>query len=95
MNNTLYVPTWLFVNSTSYLNLTKNVYFVSFSAFPISHTMHVFNHSMVGLMINPVYGPISQQPGPIKMHQATRYLWSYIRNYNRIHYQCLYTSPIP
>ena len=50
---------------------------------------------MAGLTINPVYGPISQQPGPIKMHQATRYPWSYIRNYNRIHYQCSYTSPIP
>ena len=60
----------------------------------------IFHHShikpcMVGLMINPVDGPIAQQPGPIKMHQVTRYLWSYIRNYNRINYQCLYTSPIP
>ena len=69
--------------------------FVSFSVFPVAHTMRVFNHTMVGLMINPVNGPISQQPGPIKMRQATRYLWNYIRNYNRIHYQCLYTSPIP
>ena len=33
--------------------------------------------------------------GPIKMRQATRYLWSYIHNYNRIHYKCSYTSPIP
>ena len=95
MNNTLYVPTWLYVTSTTYLNLTKNVYSVSFSTFPVSHTMHVFNRTMVGLVINPVYGPISQQPGPIKICQATRYLWSYIHNYNRIHYQCLYTSPIP
>ena len=79
----LYVPTWLYVNSTTYLNLTKNVYFVSFSALPVMHTMQVCNHTMVGLVINPVYGPISQQPGPIKMHQATRYLWSYICNYNR------------
>ena len=85
MNNTLYVPTWLYVNSTAYLDLTKNVYFVSFSTFPVSHTIHVFNHTMVGLVINPVYGPISQQPGPIKMRQVTRHLWSYIRNYNRIH----------
>ena len=94
MNNTFYVPTWLYIKSTTYLNLTKNVYFISFSAFPDAHTMHIFNHTMVRLMINPVYGPISQQPGPIKMCQATRYPCSYIRNYNRIHYQCLYTSPI-
>ena len=73
----------------------KNVYAVTFFAFPGSHTIHVFNHIKVGLVIDPVDGPISQQPGPIKMRQVTRYLWSYIRNYNRIHYQCLYTSPIP
>ena len=60
---------------------------MSFSAFPVSHTMHVFNHTMVDLVINPVYGLISQQPGPIKMRQATRYLWSYICNYNRIYLQ--------
>ena len=59
----------------------KNVLFVSFFIFPVAHIMHVFNHTMVGLVINPVYRPISQQPGPIKMRQATRYLWSYIRNY--------------
>ena len=86
MNNMLYVPTWLYIISSTYLNLTK-----SFFAFPVAHIIHVFNHIMVGLMINPVYGPISQQPGPIKMRQATRYLWSYIRNYNPIHYECLYT----
>ena len=73
----------------------KIVHFVSFFTFPVAHIMHVSNHTVVGLVINPVYRPISQQPGPIKMHQATRYLWSYIHNYNRIHYQCLYTSPIP
>ena len=86
MTNTLHVPTWLYVNLTTYLDLMKNVYSMSFSAFPVSLTLHVFNHTMVGLVINPVYGLISQQPGPIKMRQATRYLWSYIRNYNRIHY---------
>ena len=59
MNNMLYVPTWLYINSTTYLNPMKNVYSVSFSAFPVSHTMRVFNHTMVGLVINPVYGPIS------------------------------------
>ena len=58
MNNTLYVPTWLYVVSSTYLNLTK-----LFFTFPIAHIIHVFNHNMVGLMIN---GPISQQPGPIK-----------------------------
>ena len=89
------MPTWLYVISSTYLNLMKIVHFVSFFAFPVACITHVFNHTMVGLMINPVYGPISQQPGPIKICQATRYLWSYIRNYNRIHYQCLYTSPIP
>ena len=41
---------------------------------------------MVGLLINPVSGLIAQQPGPIKMRQVTRCHWSYIRNYNRIHY---------
>ena len=60
-----------------------------FSTFPVSPTMHVLNHNMAGLTINPVYRPISQQPGPIKMRQATRYPWSYIRNYNRIHYHLL------
>ena len=80
------MPTWLYVNSTTYLNLMKNVYSVSFFASPVLHTMHIFNHTMVGLVINPVYWLISQQPGPIKMRQATRYPWSYIRNYNRIHY---------
>ena len=54
------MPTWLYVNSTTYLTLTKNVYSVSFSAFPVSQTMHVFNHTMVGLVLSPVYGPISQ-----------------------------------
>ena len=44
------------------------------------------NRHMVGLIINPVCGLISQQPGPIKMRQVTRCHWSYIRNYNRIHY---------
>ena len=73
----------------------KNVYSVTFSAFPGSHNIRIFNHIKVGLVINPVDGPISQRPGPIKMHQVTRFLWSYIRNYNRIHYQCSYTSPIP
>ena len=77
------------------LSLTKDDYFASFFAFPVAHTMHILNHNMAGLTINPVYRPISQQPGPIKMHQATRYPWSYIRNYNWIHYQCSYTSPIP
>ena len=66
-----------------------------FFAFPVAHIMHESNHIMAGLVTNPVYGPISQQPGPIKMCQATRYPWSYIRNYNRTHYQCSYTSPIP
>ena len=66
-----------------------------FFTFPVACCMHVFSLNMAGLTINPVYGFISQQPGPIKMRQATRYPWSYIRNYNRIHYQCSYTSPIP
>ena len=57
-----------------------------FAMFPVSLSLHVFNHIMVGLVINPVHGPISQQPGPIKMCQATKYPWSYIRNYNQIHY---------
>ena len=77
------------------LNLTKDDYFASFFAFPVGHAMHVLNHNMAGLTINPVYGPISQQPGLIKMRQATRYPWSYIHNYNWIHYQYSYTSPIP
>ena len=89
------MPTWLYINSTTYLKPNENVHLVSFSTFPVAHIMHVSNHSMVGLVKNPVYGHISQQPGPIKMHQTTRYLWSYIRNYSRIHYQCLYTSLIP
>ena len=66
-----------------------------FFTFPVACSMHVFSLNMAGLTINPVYGFISQQPGPIKMRQATRYPWSYIRNYNRIHYQCSFTSPIP
>ena len=77
------------------LSLTKDDYVASLFAFPFAHTMHVLNHNMAGLMINPVYRPITQQPGPIKMCQATRYPWSYIRSYNWIHYQCSYTSPIP
>ena len=60
------MPTWLYVNSTTYFNLTKNVYSVSFFTFPVSHTMHVFNHTMVGLVINPVYGPISHNLGQLK-----------------------------
>ena len=68
---------------------------MSFFTFPVASSVHVLNHNIAGLTINPVYGLISQQPGPIKMCQATRYPWSYIRNYNRIHYQCSYTSPIP
>ena len=57
-----------------------------FPHFLLRTSSHVFNRPMVGLVINPVYWLISQQPGPIKMRQATRYLWSYIRNYNRIHH---------
>ena len=86
INIMLYVPTVVVRYFNNILNLTKNVYTVTFSAFPGSHTIHVFNHIKVGLVIDPVDGPISQQPGPIKMHRVTRYLWSYIRNYNRIHY---------
>ena len=82
MNNTLSVPTWLYIDTATSWILTKNVCFISFSSFALFPTIHVFNPSMVGLMINPVYGPIAQQPGPIKMRQVTRYLWSYIRNYN-------------
>ena len=87
------LPGYMSVNNI--LNLMKDDYFASFFTFPVVHTMHILNRNMGGLMINPVYGPISQQPGPIKMHQATRYPWSYIRNYNGIHYQCSYTSLIP
>ena len=57
-----------------------------FFTFPVACSMLVFSLNMAGLTINPVYGLISQQPGPIKMRQATWYPWSYIRNYNRIHY---------
>ena len=66
--------------------IDPNENFSIFRIFLLRTSLHVFNHLMVGLMINPVYWLISQQPGPIKMHQATRYHWSYIRNYNRIHY---------
>ena len=90
MSNTLYVPTWLYINQ-HHLKPNENEFF----AFPVACAVPVFNHNMAGLTINPVYRPISQQPGPMKMHQATRYPWSYIRNYNQIHYQCSYTSPIP
>ena len=44
----------------SILSLMKDDYFVSFYAFRVAHTMHILNPNMVGLMINPVYGPISQ-----------------------------------
>ena len=71
--------------STTYLILTKMCHF---SAFHNVAVAYMCNHPMVGLVINPVYWLMAQQPGPIKMRQATRYLWSYIRNYNRIHYQC-------
>ena len=50
------------------------------------HLRAYCNRLMVGLLINPVSWLISQQPGPIKMRQATRYHWTYIRNYNRIHH---------
>ena len=51
-----------------------------FSTFPVACTMHIFNHNMAGLMINPVYGLISQQPAPMKMCQATRYPWISLMN---------------
>ena len=57
-----------------------------FCVFLLHISLHVLNRIMVGLMINPVFWLITQQPGPIKMRQVTRYHWSYIRNYNRIHY---------
>ena len=41
------------------LNLTENVYTVTFSAFPCGPSIHIFNHIKVGLVINPVDGPIS------------------------------------
>ena len=84
-----------YISIINILSLTKDDYVASLFAFPVAHTMHVLNHNMAGLTINPVDRPITQQPGPIKMRQATRYPWSYIRNYNRIHYQCSHTSPIP
>ena len=81
--NTLYLPTWLIHYFDNLVNPNENV---AFSVSPLYTFLHVCNRTMVGLVINPVYWLISQQPGPIQMHQATRYHWSYIRNYNRIHY---------
>ena len=81
--NTLYVPTWLIRYFNNLINPNENV---AFSVSPLCTFLRVCNRPMVGLVINSVYLLISQQPGPIKMCQATRYLWSYIRNYNRIHY---------
>ena len=57
-----------------------------FRVFLLHTSSRVLNHLMVGLLINPVSWLITQQPGPIKMRQVTRYHWSYIHNYNRIHY---------
>ena len=88
------MPTWLYVNR-QHINLTKYDCLYHFSRFLLQCSIHVFSLNMAGLTINPVYRLISQQPGPIKMHQATRYPWSYICNYNRINYQCSYTSQIP
>ena len=58
INIMLYVPTWLYAISTT-LNLTETVYTMTFSAFPCAHSIHVFNHIKVGLVIDPVDGPIS------------------------------------
>ena len=81
--NTLYVPTWLIHYFDNIINPNENI---AFSVSPLCTFLRVCNLTMVGLVINPVYWLISQQPGPIKMRQATRYHLSYIRNYNRIHY---------
>ena len=43
------------------------MFHIIFLIWPLFFTIYVFNPSMVGLVINPVYGPIEQQPGPIKM----------------------------
>ena len=51
MNNTLYMPAWLYVISSIYLNLTK-----SFFPFPVAHIVHVSYHIMVGLMITMYTG---------------------------------------
>ena len=66
MNNTFYVPTWLYVNSTTYLNLTKMYIPCHFSTFSVSLSLHVFNHTMVGLVINPVYGLSHSNLGQLK-----------------------------
>ena len=89
----LSVPTWLYVIQ-QHNNLTKFDCLDHFPHFLLHCSIHVLP-SMVGLTINPVFRLISQQPGPIKMCQATRHPWSYICNYNQINYQCSYTSPIP
>ena len=61
MNNTLYMPTWLYVISSTYLNLTK-----SFFTFPVAHIIHVFNHIMVGLMITLYMGLSHSNLGQLK-----------------------------
>ena len=60
------MPTWLYVNSTTYLILTKNIHFRVIFRIPVAHIMHVFNHIMVGLVINPVYGLFHSNLGQLK-----------------------------
>ena len=72
------LPTW-FIHSVGNLFLSQRKCRI-FRVF-LLHTC--INRHMVGLIINPVCGLITQQPGPIKMRQVTRCHWSYIRNYNR------------
>ena len=44
----------------------KNVHFISFFTFPVAHIMHVSNHTMVGLVINPVSGLSHSSLGQLK-----------------------------
>ena len=42
------------------------MYTVTFSAFPCGHSIHVFNHIKVGLVIDPVDGPSHSNLGQLK-----------------------------
>ena len=69
------MPTWLIRYFDNLINPNENV---AFSVSPLCTFVRVCNRPMVGLVINPVYWLISQQPGPIKKssgHQVSLELY--------------------
>ena len=61
--NTLYVPTWLIRYFDNIINPNENV---AFSVSPLCTFLRVYNLTMVGLVINPVYWLSHSNLGQLK-----------------------------